>query len=48
LGGFETHEIVLSLPYALFLELPDRMAKFASLSRSGRGHVSASALDDHK
>ena len=33
LGGFETHEVVLSLPYALFLELPDRMTKFASLSR---------------
>jgi uncharacterized protein (DUF169 family) len=33
LGGFETHEVVLSLPYALFLDLPDRMAKFASLSR---------------
>jgi uncharacterized protein (DUF169 family) len=48
LGGFETHEVVLSLPYALFLELPARMTRFASLSRSGRGHVSASALDDHK
>ena len=34
LGGFETHEVVLSLPYALFLELPDRITKFASLSRS--------------
>ena len=34
LGGFKTHEVVLSLPYALFLELSDRMAKFASLSRS--------------
>jgi uncharacterized protein (DUF169 family) len=43
LGGFETHEVVLSLPYALFLELPDRIAKFASLSRSARGHVSAPA-----
>jgi uncharacterized protein (DUF169 family) len=43
LGGFETHEVVLSLPYALFLELPDRMTKFASLSRSVRGHVSAPA-----
>jgi uncharacterized protein (DUF169 family) len=48
LGGFETHEVVLSLPYTLFLELPDRMTKFASLNRSVRGHVSASALDDHK
>ena len=43
LGGFETHEVVLSLPYALFLALPDRMAKFASLNRSARGHVSAPA-----
>jgi uncharacterized protein (DUF169 family) len=34
LGGFETDDVVLSLPYALFLELPDSMAKFASLSRS--------------
>lgn len=41
LGGFETHEVVLSLPYALFLELPDKMTKFASLNRSVRGHVSA-------
>ena len=40
LGGFEAHEVVLSLPYALFLELPDRMTKFASLNRSTRGHVS--------
>jgi len=37
LGGFETHEVVLSLPYTLFLELPDRMTKFASLSRSVLG-----------
>ena len=43
LGGFKTHEVVLSLPYALFLELSDRMAKFASLSRSIRGHVSVPA-----
>ena len=34
LGGFETHEVILTLPYALFLELPDRITKFASLSRS--------------
>jgi len=37
LGGFETHEVVLGLPYGLFLELPDRMTKFASLSRSVLG-----------
>jgi uncharacterized protein (DUF169 family) len=37
LGGFETHEIVLGLPYGLFLELPDRMTKFTSLSRSVLG-----------
>jgi uncharacterized protein (DUF169 family) len=43
LGGFETHEIVLSLPYASFLELPDSMAKFASLSMSVREHASAPA-----
>jgi len=44
LGGFEAHEVVLSLPYALFLGLPDRMTKFASLSRSARGHASATNL----
>lgn len=40
LGGFEAHEVVLGLPYALFLELPDRMSKFASLSRSVRESMS--------
>jgi uncharacterized protein (DUF169 family) len=43
LGGFGTHEVVLSLPHALFLELPDRMAKFASLNKSVQVHVSAPA-----
>jgi uncharacterized protein (DUF169 family) len=38
-GGFEAHEVVLSLPYALFLELPDRMTRFASLSRSSKVKV---------
>ncbi len=47
LGGFETHEVVLSLPYALFLELPDRMTKFASLSRSVLGEREEE-LEDHK
>jgi uncharacterized protein (DUF169 family) len=47
LGGFETHEVVLSLPYALFLELPDKMTKFASLSQSVRGEREKE-LDDHK
>ena len=40
LGGFEAHEVVLGLPYARFLELPSRMTKFASLSRSVRGSMS--------
>lgn len=40
LGGFEAHEVVLGLPYSLFLELPDRMSRFASLSRSVRGSMS--------
>lgn len=40
LGGFEPHEVVLGLPYTLFLELPDRMGKFSSLSRSVRGSIS--------
>jgi len=40
LGGFEAHEVVLSLPYAQLLELPGRMSKFASLSRSVRGSMS--------
>ena len=40
LGGFEAHEVVLGLPYAQFLELPGKMTKFASLSRSVRGSVS--------
>ena len=39
-GGFETHEVVLSLPYTLFLELPGRMTKFACLNRSVRGSMS--------
>jgi uncharacterized protein (DUF169 family) len=47
LGGFQTHEVVLSLPYALFLELPDRMTKFASLSRSARWEREKE-LDDRK
>jgi uncharacterized protein (DUF169 family) len=47
LGGFETHEVVLSLPYALFLELPDKMTKFASLSKGVRGEREKE-LDDHK
>lgn len=40
LGGFEAHEVVLGLPYAQFLELPSKMTKFASLSRSVRGSMS--------
>lgn len=40
LGGFEASEVVLGLPYALFLELPNKMTKFASLSRSVRGSMS--------
>lgn len=47
LGGFEAHEVVLSLPYASFLELPDRMTKFASLSRSARWEREKE-LDDRK
>jgi uncharacterized protein (DUF169 family) len=47
LGGFETHEVVLSLPYGLFLELPDRMTKFTSLSRSVL-REREEELDDHK
>jgi uncharacterized protein (DUF169 family) len=39
LGGFEAHEVVLGLPYAQFLELPSKMTKFASLSRSVRGSM---------
>jgi len=40
LGGFEPHEVVLGLPYDLFLELPGRMSRFASLSRAVRGKMS--------
>jgi len=40
LGGFEPHEVILGLPYTQFLELPGRMNKFASLSRSVRGSMS--------
>ena len=40
LGGFEASEVVLGLPYALFLELPNKMTKCASLSRSVRGSMS--------
>jgi uncharacterized protein (DUF169 family) len=40
LGGFEASEVVLGLPYAQFLELPSKMSKFASLSRSMRGSMS--------
>jgi uncharacterized protein (DUF169 family) len=47
LGGFETHEVVLGLPYGLFLELPDRMTKFTSLSQSVLGEREEE-LDDHK
>jgi uncharacterized protein (DUF169 family) len=47
LGGFETHEVVLGLPYGLFLELPDRMTKFTSLSQSVQGEREEE-LDDHK
>jgi len=39
LGGFEAHEVVLGLPYAQFLELPGKMTKFASLSRSVRRSI---------
>ncbi len=35
-GGFEPHELVLSLPYNIFLELPGKMGKFASLSKKAR------------
>jgi len=47
LGDFETYEVVLSLPYTLFLELPDRMTKFTSLSQSVLGEREEK-LDDHK
>jgi uncharacterized protein (DUF169 family) len=40
LGGFESHEVVLGLPYAQFLELPSKMTKFASLSRNVRESMS--------
>jgi uncharacterized protein (DUF169 family) len=39
LGGFETHEVVLGLPYAQFLELSSKMSKFASLNKSVRGSM---------
>jgi uncharacterized protein (DUF169 family) len=32
-GTFASHELLVSLPYQTFLELPARMSKFASFSR---------------
>ena len=35
-GQYEPQEVVLSLPYEAFLQLPERMAKFSSLSHKAR------------
>lgn len=35
-GGFEGNELVVGLPYEVFLELPSKMTKFASLSKKAR------------
>lgn len=35
-GGFQSDEMVLSLPYALFMELPPKMSKLAQMSRKAQ------------
>lgn len=35
-GGYEGNELVVALPYKVFLELPSKMTKFASLSKKAR------------
>lgn len=35
-GEYETHEVILALPYYTFLELPSRMSRFHSLSKKAR------------
>ena len=36
LGGYETNELMLALPYKVFLELPSKMGKFASLGNMAK------------
>ncbi len=35
-GGYEPIELIMGLPYQVFLELPSKMTKFASLSKKAR------------
>lgn len=35
-GGFQSDEMMLSLPYALFMELPPKMGKLAQMSRKAQ------------
>jgi uncharacterized protein (DUF169 family) len=35
-GGFQSDEMVLSLSYALFMELPPKMSKLAQMSRKAQ------------
>lgn len=35
-GGYQPNELVLALPYKVFIELPSKMGKFASLSKKAR------------
>jgi uncharacterized protein (DUF169 family) len=35
-GGFHSDEMVLSLPYSQFMELPSKMGKLAQMSRKAQ------------
>ncbi|MBI2854753.1 MAG: DUF169 domain-containing protein [Chloroflexi bacterium] len=35
-GGYESNELIMALPYSVFIELPAKMGKFASLSKKAK------------
>jgi len=46
-GHFTDNELILSLPYKMFLELPSKTSKFASLSRSAKDSLAQRLLSIH-
>lgn len=39
-GGYEPNDLIISLPYQRFLELPQRMSRFSSLSKKAKDGLS--------
>jgi uncharacterized protein (DUF169 family) len=46
-GHFTDNELILSLPYKIFLELPSKMSKFSSLSRKAKDNLAQRFLNIH-